>query len=314
MRLNIHKGFTLAELMITFTAIGILIAVLVPVLFMAAPDTNKLKAKKAYNTLTRAMQILMNSDPYVNTASLDASKIITGDTQEDEILRNTLFCSALADTLNANNVNCGGEDDKRDAADAVNMVIHNHQISNCNGPNFIIQDEYPSSDKPRWVRCVLPANSDGTAQAGNAKDIIDNGAIAHSLLYDHGDWFDKDSDNRGLEQSLDRACNYYFAAAHTEAPHNPPIYNFKTTDGVRWGVQLLNFAHKWVINYNNVKIPALHGVICIDTGNDSDEYTQADINKNVDYPKGYAVGVRADGRLHPGTKLKQLLDEDLQDI
>ena len=49
------RAFTLAEIMIVFTVIGILTAILLPTLFQSAPDQEELKAKKAFNTISRAV-------------------------------------------------------------------------------------------------------------------------------------------------------------------------------------------------------------------------------------------------------------------
>ena len=42
------SGFTLAELMIVLAILGVVAAVLTPIVFIAAPDGKKLKFKKDY--------------------------------------------------------------------------------------------------------------------------------------------------------------------------------------------------------------------------------------------------------------------------
>ena len=58
------SGFTLAELMIVLAILGVVAAVLTPIVFNAAPDENKLKFKKAYYTLQRTTDAVLNSDTY----------------------------------------------------------------------------------------------------------------------------------------------------------------------------------------------------------------------------------------------------------
>ncbi len=329
------KGFTLAELMIVFAIIGVLTAILVPAIQSVSPDTSRLKAKKAYNALASAMEELMNSEPYNITGTLNSAKIVSkekivldseGKTDSDMTLelyrqRAMLFCTALSQALNATKIDCSD--------DSVNVNMYNHHISNCNGSNFDFNDSldienptsaiethantFPNSkNKPREALCVYPSGV-----TGDPAKMIDNGEIASELVYDNGYWFDHDSNNRGLEQSLDRACNYYFA--NTNINNNAPSpatasdfqgYNFRTPDGSYWGVQLVNFEHKWKINFNNVLTPAFHGVICIDTGTVQDRANYESTSNRQEYEKGYAIGVRADGKIHPGFKLRTLLEED----
>ena len=90
------SGFTLAELMIVLAILGVVAAVLTPIVFNAAPDENKLKFKKAYYTLQRTTDAVLNSDTY---PAGDMSKVSNPA---------KTFCNAFSDMLNTMYDNCEG--------------------------------------------------------------------------------------------------------------------------------------------------------------------------------------------------------------
>lgn len=105
--LNRKSAFTLAEVMIVFTVIGVLTAILVPALFNASPDERILKAKKAYNTISRAVESLTNSGPYaINDGLLDSTPYIQGTEPADKNARLRFFCNNLAEALNIEKSDC----------------------------------------------------------------------------------------------------------------------------------------------------------------------------------------------------------------
>lgn len=103
---NKKSAFTLAEIMIVFTVIGVLTAILVPALFTASPDQEKLRAKKAFNTLTRAVESLTNSGPYDTNGGILTSTSYATDADD----RNAFFCNNLAEILNVKSVDCSHDD------------------------------------------------------------------------------------------------------------------------------------------------------------------------------------------------------------
>ena len=102
------KAFTLAEIMIVLTIIGILTAILLPVAFHSAPDENVMKFKKGNNTLGVVIRELVNSDKYYSNGDLgkkpDGSSINDG---SDWKSARVYFCETFADVLNAKYVKCG---------------------------------------------------------------------------------------------------------------------------------------------------------------------------------------------------------------
>lgn len=58
----VKKGFTLSEVMIAMTILGVLAAVLVPVLTNLSPSTSKVMFKKAYSTLEKAVNNMVSDE------------------------------------------------------------------------------------------------------------------------------------------------------------------------------------------------------------------------------------------------------------
>lgn len=81
------KGFTLAEIMIVLTVIGVLTAILLPVAFHGAPDENVLKFKKANNTLGTVIKELVSSGEYYTPGDLGKDKSGNWVTKKDYFLR-----------------------------------------------------------------------------------------------------------------------------------------------------------------------------------------------------------------------------------
>ncbi|MCD8025283.1 MAG: type II secretion system GspH family protein [Candidatus Gastranaerophilales bacterium] len=101
------KGFTLAEVLIALVVVGVLSAILIPTLITAAPDEELLRAKKAYNTLVRALEYLTNSGPYdVTNGNLDATAYIRGTTSTNKTQRKRFLCNNLAEVLNTKSADC----------------------------------------------------------------------------------------------------------------------------------------------------------------------------------------------------------------
>ncbi len=101
-----HKfGFTLAEVMIVLTVIGILSAILLPVAFQTTPDKNVLRFKKAYNDFSRIIRDLASSGEYYLPGDLgkypDGTKI---DGSSDEHYK--YFCKTVADSVATKSVDC----------------------------------------------------------------------------------------------------------------------------------------------------------------------------------------------------------------
>lgn len=128
--MRIKKAFTLAEIMIVLTVIGILTAILMPIAMQSAPDENVLKFKKANATLGTVIRELVNSDKYYFEGDLakkpDGSYIVgsfnngSGATSTSATMLQ-YFCRTLAEVLTTKSVNCSSV--KTAGNDSVNTFV-----------------------------------------------------------------------------------------------------------------------------------------------------------------------------------------------
>ena len=93
-------GFTLAEIMVVLIVIGVLTAILLPIVANSIPDKNVMKFKKANTTLSNVIRELVNSGEYYLEGNLGLLK------DGSEVSSITYFCQTLADNLNTKKVNC----------------------------------------------------------------------------------------------------------------------------------------------------------------------------------------------------------------
>ena len=110
-----NSAFTLAEIMIVLSVIGILTAILLPAARQITPDENVIKFKKAHNTLYSTVRELVTSDKYYLDGDLgikpDGTRILGsfsnggGATTSDTSLIK-YFCNSFADIVSTKSVNC----------------------------------------------------------------------------------------------------------------------------------------------------------------------------------------------------------------
>ncbi len=98
-------AFTLAEIMIVLTIIGILTAILLPIAINSAPDENVMKFKKGNNTLGTVIRELVNSDQYYLNGDLGtkANGALLDGTHDGDY---TYFCETFADIISTKKVEC----------------------------------------------------------------------------------------------------------------------------------------------------------------------------------------------------------------
>ena len=97
--MNFKKAFTLAEVMIVLSVVGILAAILLPVAFQSAPDENSLKFKKANTVLGTTIRELVNSDKYYKGGDFG----LKADGTEVTV---KYFCASFAEIVSTKQLNC----------------------------------------------------------------------------------------------------------------------------------------------------------------------------------------------------------------
>ena len=88
-----RKAFTLAEALITIAILGVLAAILIPVINDVRPDKDKITYKKALYSVQSAISTAMESDVYTMTAN---SAAYWG----DKYVKKGDFCKSVAEALN----------------------------------------------------------------------------------------------------------------------------------------------------------------------------------------------------------------------
>jgi len=110
-----NLAFTLAEIMIVLTIVGVLTAILLPVALHGAPDENIMKFKKANGVLGKVIEELVNSDKYYYYGDLSKKAdgtILLGSfsnsggavTTDTNIIK--YFCASIADLLSVQKTAC----------------------------------------------------------------------------------------------------------------------------------------------------------------------------------------------------------------
>ena len=101
------KAFTLAEIMIVLTLIGVLAGILIPIAVNSRPDENVAKFQKAHETLYNAINELKTSDKYYCNGDLGLkADCMTLTVNNNGNVTITDFCESLADVLSTKKVNC----------------------------------------------------------------------------------------------------------------------------------------------------------------------------------------------------------------
>lgn len=102
---NNKLGFTLSEVLISLTIMGVIGAILIPSVTSMVPDKNKVMLKKSYAVLEQAIHTLINDDlnyPYAQTYTMSSVLYHRGFNYVDPTTNGSTnkFCYLLSDSLN----------------------------------------------------------------------------------------------------------------------------------------------------------------------------------------------------------------------
>lgn len=99
------KAFTLSEALVTLAIIGVLAAILIPVIDQVKPDKDKITYKKALYSMQTAVADAMDNAVYSIAANSSAY-------WKDQNIKDEDFCKSIADSLNTTGkIDCNSKSD-----------------------------------------------------------------------------------------------------------------------------------------------------------------------------------------------------------
>jgi len=292
MKKAFKNGFTLAEIMIVLTIIGVLTMILLPIANHSRPDENVMKFKKADTTLKNAIHELVTNDKFFVNGDLGDKAdghntyefVINnsdkyGDTYytEAEVCNNTThedinssdmcytmqyFCYALNDVLSTKEVNCSTVWNRRNWG---YEIIGGGAWGNYDGARTLTKQDWEDSKKRIDLRCKEYAKSVG-------KEIV----TTDNIVY--------------YESSPASAFNS--TALNGKRQYSPP-----------------NQFPAYYRDQNGFDI--MYKILCIDV----DGWDETKGSKNCDDVKDicpFGYGVRADGKILSGARADEWLEKGFQ--
>ena len=271
---NKIKGFTLAEIMITLTIIGIISAIIVPVALRSKPDENLIKFKKAHETLHQVIKTLVESDKYYLDGDLGISANgvqILGDKADTQ----PYFCETMADLLSAKKVDCAKNGSGRGGATAFLLASNEYVPYIANGEKMqrTVTPETIQVTKEKFDIYCKNAGKTLGAEIITTDDIVYYQA---GYGWQFGSWKINPNSQNGLTEAISRRI--------FSPPDEFPA-NYADEQG-------------FDISYK---------IFCIDVDGIPDNVTTT--NCRNECPFGY--GIRADGKILPGARAEEWLKKDI---
>jgi len=265
-------GFTLAEIMIVLTIIGVLTMILLPIANHSRPDENVMKFKKADTTLKNVIKELVTSDKYYCNGDLaikNDCKTYVDVTYDEETGGDTYFCNTIADLLSVKENKCR-------KSNSTGSPFGAYMLSNAD-PNTVQASQIP-------IKITVTEETIKKSQEQFDKSCKISAARhgAEIITPDNVSYFQVS--NRASfsfcgNLSYDSSCRFY----------SPPD-KFPANIGDQNGFDIV------------------YKVYCIDVDGIPDNATETDCVNEC--PFGY--GIRADGKIMPGARAAEWLEKGFQ--
>ena len=267
------KAFTLAEIMIVLTIIGILTAILLPIAINSAPDENVMKFKKGNNTLGTVIRELVNSDKYYLNGDLGTKADGTVlDGYSDELYR-TYFCQSFADVVSAKSVNCSSK-----SGLGAGILLRENEYTSFGNKNI----EAPVSDT--FLNSVIKPQLDRSCAN---QDKIQNG---ESVVGSDGSNIEASVEKNGVGEEIVTTDGIVYY-------QTSPQYAF----GTMWSNKRLFSPPNAIPVYKNSDgFDIAYKIFCMDVDG---------LGKG-ESPFGY--GIRADGKIFLGARAEEWLKKSIQ--
>lgn len=274
-----RKAFTLAEIMIALTVIGVITSILLPVAFNNVPNENVMKFKKGNATLAKVINELVTSEKYYKDGDL-------GSRTNDELEYDAhYFCSTVADVVSVKNEYC----------DTGNTMI--------DGTPGFVSLAYPENMDPVMFDRIYAQNSlNGANKFTITSEMVEKAKAQLDVICKEA-LEDENFSNIDRVVLSDNSCIFEARAGQRFASAG----NMKLgTDGANStkGNKKRFFSppNQTPPNYYDQNGMDIHyKVICLDI----------DITNDDEDPFGY--GVRADGKILLGKRAEQWSQKSLQD-
>jgi len=338
------KAFTLAEIMIVLTIIGVLAGILVPIANNARPDESVMKFKKAHAVLGNIIHGLVASDKFYKNGDLGIRSngdLIDGTHTGDY----SYFCDTFADNLTTQSVKCKtmattadgyylSSNDSSITMDPDEKKVLNETEDTINSTKAQFDALCKSSAKTIGKEIVT---TDGVVyyEYGNAKPFgtsisttntyTTGGCPASDSCYHnstvYNDVADCDSSYQVLCESMSCYCyviTYYTAYGFTSGYTCTGNVSYSCANKLETHTETTvlsrlfsppNEHPAYVGNGEGSDI--VYKVFCVDVDgfDESKGSDNCDDSKDV-CPFGY--GIRADGKILPGTRADEWMEKGLQ--